>query len=155
MLFELNKFNTHNPLHKLINLTNDNRQKQFIQALCKGCQKSDTVIYYLCLNGNICGFIGLSSNRIDNIPCLHIDYLFVKEDYRKVTYKELDNKKISEYLISISMALAIEVKEKIGLRWLALNPDNGELEKFYIDSFKFVKYKTTKDKLVYLFIALS
>lgn len=64
-------------------------------------------------------------------------------------------KKISEYLISISMALAIGVKQKIGLRWLALNPDNGELEKFYIDSFKFVKYKTTKDKLVYLFIALS
>ena len=155
MLFELNKFTSYNPLHRLINLTNDDRQKQFIKALCKGCQKSDTVIYYLCLDGNICGFIGLSSTRVDNIPCLHIDYLFVKEDYRKVIYEALDNKKISEYLISMSIALAIEVKEKIGLRWLALNPDNGKLEKFYIDSFKFIKYKTTKDKLVYLFIALS
>lgn len=84
-----------------------------------------------------------------------MDYLFVKEDCRKVIYTELDNKKISEYLISISMALAIEVKEKIGLRWLALNPDNDELEKFYVNSFKFIKYKTKKDKLVYLFIALS
>jgi hypothetical protein len=92
---------------------------------------------------------------VDNIPCLHMDYLFVKEEYRKIIYTELDNKKISEYLISISMALAMEVKEKIGLRWLVLNPDNDELEKFYIDSFKFVKHKTKKEKLVYLFMALS
>ena len=155
MLFELNKFKTQNPLKKLINLTNDDRQKQFIKALCRGCEKSDTVVYYLCLDGNICGFIGLSSSRVDNIPCLHMDYLFVKEEYRKIIYAELDNKKISEYLISISMALAMEVKEKIGLRWLVLNPDNDELEKFYIDSFKFVKHKTKKEKLVYLFMALS
>lgn len=154
MLFELNKFNSHNSLQKLINLTNDDRQKQFIKALSKGCQKNDTVIYYLSINGDICGFIGLSASRVDNIPCLHVDYLFVKEEYRKIIYEELNNKKISEYLISLSISLATEIKDKIGLRWLALNPDNSELEKFYIENFKFTKYKTTKDKLIYLFIAL-
>lgn len=35
MLFELNKFNTKNPLQKLINLTSDDRQKQFIRAIYK------------------------------------------------------------------------------------------------------------------------
>ncbi len=154
MLFELNKFNSSNLLQKLINLTNDDRQKQFIKALCKGCQKNDTVIYYLSIDNDICGMIGLSASRVDNIPCLHIDYIFVKEDYRKNIYEHLNNKKISEYLISVSMSLATEIKEKLGLRWLVLNPDNSELEKFYIDTFKFTKYKTAKDKLIYLFIAL-
>lgn len=154
MVFELNKFHSSNPLHKFIHLTNDDRQKQFIKALCKGCQKNDTVIYCLSIDKNICGMVGLSVSRVDNIPCLHVDYIFVKEDYRKNTYKELDNKKISEYLMSISISLATEIKEKAGLRWLVLNPDNSELEKFYIETFKFTKYKTAKDKLVYLFIAL-
>lgn len=154
MLFELNKFNSSHPLQKLINLTNDDRQKQFIKALYKGCQNSDTVIYYLSIDNDICGMIGLSASRVDNIPCLHIDYLFVKEEYRKNIYENLNNKKISEYLISLAISLATEIKEKMGLRWLVLNPDNSELEKFYIDSFKFTKYKTSKDKLIYLFIAL-
>ena len=154
MLFELNKFHSSNPLQKLIHLTNEDRQRQFIKALCKGCQKGETVIYYLNIDNNICGIIGLSASRVDNIPCLHVDYIFVKEDYRKNIYEELNNKKISEYLISVSISLATEIKEKIGLRWLVLNPDNSELEKFYIDTFKFTKYKTAKDKLTYLFIAL-
>ncbi len=76
------------------------------------------------------------------------------EKYRKITYSDLDNQKISEYLVSFSLALSAELKNTIGFRWLVLTPDNNELEKFYIESFKFIKYKAQKEKITYLFIAI-
>ena len=154
MNFSLHKYISSNPLTKLINLTDDDRQKQFIKELSKSCSKGDVVIYYLKCGNDICGFIGISSSKVDEIPCVHIDYLFVIEEYRSKIYKNLDNIKISQYLIKFIISLTKEIKQNIGLRWLALNPDNDKLEKFYIDNFKFVKFKSKKDKLIYLFIAL-
>ena len=154
MLFELKKSSSNSLNSKFITLTNDERQKQFIKLLSKSCQKGDTVIYYLTVDDDICGFVGLSASKIDNIPCINIDYIHVVEKYRKVTYTDLDYKKISEYLLSFCLSLSSELKSSIGFRWLVLTPDNNELEKFYIESFKFIKYKTQKNKVIYLFIAI-
>lgn len=73
MNFKLKKFSYTNPISKFIELTKDERQKQFIKLLSKGCQKGDTVIYYLVLDDEICGFVGHSASKIDNIPCINID----------------------------------------------------------------------------------
>jgi hypothetical protein len=154
MLFELKKLTSSSLSSKFITLTKDERQKQFIKLLSKGCQKGDTVIYYLTVDGKICGFVGLSASKIDNIPCINIDYIHVVEKYRKLIYTDLDNKKISEYLVSFCLSLSSDLKKSIGFRWLVLTPDNSELEKFYTESFKFIKYKTQKDKITYLFIAI-
>jgi hypothetical protein len=154
MPFELKKFYSINPVPKLIKLTQDDRQKQFIKLLSKSCQNGDTVIYYLTLNNEICGFVGLSASKIDTIPCINIDYIYVVESYRKIAYNDLDNKKISEYIMSFCLSLSTDLKNSIGFRWLVLTPDNTELEKFYIESFKFIKYKAQKEKITYLFIAI-
>lgn len=154
MLFELKKATFVALGHKFINLTKDERQKQFIKLLSKSCQKGDTVVYYLTLDDEICGFVGLGTSKIDNIPCVNIDYIHVIDKYRKITYSDLDNQKISEYLISFCLSLCSEFKNNIGFRWLVLTPDNNELEKFYVESFKFIKYKAQKEKITYLFIAI-
>lgn len=51
--------------------------------------------------------------------------------------------------------MTIDIKNCISLRWLILTPDNEELEKYYIDSFEFTKYRSKKDNVVYLFIAIK
>lgn len=155
MLFELKKITSSSLISKFTTLTKDERQKQFIKLLSKSCQKGDTVIYYLTVDDEIYGFVGLSASKIDNIPCINIDYIHVVEKYRKLIYSDLDNKKISKYLVSFCLSLASDLKKSIGFRWLVLTPDNTELEKFYTESFKFIKYKTQKDKITYLFIAIK
>jgi hypothetical protein len=154
MLFELKKFVSLNPISQLIKLTKDERQKQFIKELSKSCNKGDSVIYCLVLENNICGFVGLSASKIDSIPCINVEYIYVVEDYRKMTYMDLDNQKISEFLISFCISLAVKLKNSIGLRWLTLMPDNKDLEEFYIETFDFTQYKAKKDKITYLFIAV-
>jgi len=154
MLFELKKFVSLNPISQLIKLTKDERQKQFIKELSKSCNKGDSVIYCLVLENNICGFVGLSASKIDSIPCINVEYIYVVEDYRKMTYMDLDNQKISEFLISFCISLAVKWKNSIGLRWLTLMPDNKDLEEFYIETFDFTQYKAKKDKITYLFIAV-
>jgi hypothetical protein len=56
--------------------------------------------------------------------------------------------------MSFCLSLSTDLKNSIGFRWLVLTPDNTELEKFYIESFKFIKYKAQKEKITYLFIAI-
>lgn len=152
MHFRLEKNSSSNLLLNLIKLTNDNRHKEFIKLLSKSCAKGDTIVYVLKLDDEICG---LSASKIDSIPCINIDYLHVVEKYRKSVFEDLANQKISEFLISFSIKKAVDIKENIGLRWLILTPDNEELEKYYIDSFEFTKYKSKKDDITYLFIAIK
>lgn len=153
MLFKIDKFVSENPFLKLIRLANHDRSRQFIKELCKSCSKKDTVIYYLYIGEEICGFVGISVNKIDNIPCLQVDYIYVKEEYRKSEFEELNQKRISEFLIFLCMEIGKDLQSKIGLRWLALMPDNNELEVFYIEYFKFTKYKT-KNNIHILFLSL-
>ena len=153
MVFKLDKFVSTNPLLKLISISSKDRDKQFIKELCKSCSKNDSVIYTLSIDNDICGFIGVSVNKVDSIPCLQIDYIYVKEVYRKTEFEELNNKRISEFLLFFCIDIAKEIQSKIGLRWLALIADNSELEKFYVSYFKFTKYKT-KNNIPLLFIGL-
>lgn len=92
-------------------------------------------------------------NKINNIPCISIEYLLVKEEYRKKIYEELDKKFISEFLIYFVYELGKKLKNDIGIRWLALIPDNAQLEKYYINTYKFVKYENNKK--VFLFLSLK
>lgn len=148
----LNKFNTINSFRKLISLASNERERTFIKDICKKCGE-DIIIYYLSQGQIIYGFVAVSVNKINNIPCISIEYLLVKEEYRKKIYEELDKKFISEFLIYFVYELGKKLKNDIGIRWLALIPDNAQLEKYYINTYNFVKYETNKK--VFLFLSLK
>lgn len=148
----LNKFNNINPFRKLISLASNERERDFIKDTCTK-SKEDVIIYYLSQGQIIYGFVAVSVNKISNIPCISIEYLLVKKEYRKQTFEQLDKKFISEFLIYFVYELGKELKNKIGLRWLALIPDNASLERYYIDRYKFVKF--VNDKKVFLFLSLK
>ncbi|WP_294954025.1 hypothetical protein [Sulfurovum sp.] len=79
------------------------------------------------------GFIALSVSSIDTFPSLQVDYIFVSGPYRGVCLENLDNSKISTYLIEFAIEIAKEIQNQVGLRYLVLLPDNDRLQFVYKD----------------------
>ena len=56
------------------------------------------------------------------MPVIQVDYLFVDFRWRKIELQEIDST-ISKYLIAFAIDTAEDIKQTIGLRYLALYPD--------------------------------
>ncbi|CAA6817176.1 MAG: Unknown protein [uncultured Sulfurovum sp.] len=107
------------------------REKPFIEDICKRVQKAGTVLYLLKHEEETLGFIALSASSIDDFPSLQVDYLFVNNPYRGVELDFLDNTKTSNYLVEFAIEIATELQENVGLRYLVLLPDNDRLQAIY------------------------
>ena len=107
------------------------RERDFIEDICKRVQKSSTVLYLLKHNNDTLGFISLSVSSIGDFPSLQIDYLFVNHAFRGKTLEILDQLKTSRYLIEFAIELAKEIQKLAGLRYLVLLPDNDKLQNVY------------------------
>lgn len=129
------------------------QERQFLKQLSLSAEKGSIVVYALELEGVLAGLIGLSASRVDSISTVQIDYLFVSEYCRGVVYEELSGNKISTYLIDLAIVLAKKVSVEVGVRWLALVPDNDKLEAFYTKEFGF-KPHNDRDKQRYLFLKI-
>ena len=110
---ELKKYNASNANYRLsidilsdltlsTNLDNSQREKLFIEDICKRVQKNGTVLYLLREGDETFGFIALSVSSIDTFPSLQVDYIFVSEPYRGVCLENLDDTKTSTYLIEFA-----------------------------------------------------
>ena len=73
----------------------------------------------------------MSVTAIEEFPSLQIDFLLVDKNYRGRVIEELDNVKASEYLIELSISIAKEIQEKVGLKYIVLLPDNNDLREIY------------------------
>jgi hypothetical protein len=105
-----------------------------VVAMAKRSGKNQTRIHRLKDNqGTHYGFIALSVALSDNKPCLVIDYLFVSQKYRGVSYPELENRTIASILISFAGQVATEANKNFPLRYIALVPANDKLEKYYAE----------------------
>lgn len=135
---------------KFLSQALNERERSFIKSTFKASDKNDTVIYVLENDDLPLAFIALSASRVDAIPVVLIDYIFVACALRKQPIVELANVKISEFLLSVAMRKVNELQKSIGIRWLALLPDNEQLELFYISHFGFSSYRE-KTKQTYLF----
>ncbi len=143
-MLELKKYNATNANYRLAidilsnlklsnDLDNSEREKLFIEDICKRVQKNGTVIYLLRDSDETFGFIALSVSSIDAFPSLQVDYIFVSEPYRGVPLENLDKSKTSTYLIEFAIEIAKEIQEQVGLRYLVLLPDNDRLQTVYKD----------------------
>jgi hypothetical protein len=110
-------------------------------------------VYALELDNSLAGLIGLSASRVDSISTVQIDYIYVSSEHRGSVFEELSNTKISTYLIDLSIVLAKKISSEVGVRWLALVPDNDKLEEFYSKEFGF-KPHNDRDKQRYLFLKI-
>ncbi len=150
----LEKLAKTNPKQKLIKLASNDREARFIKKVCSDCQKGDVVVYALKSEDVFIAFIALSASKVDFIPCIQIEYLFVKEDFRKLKITELDNEKISTWLIKFSIEVSRKISDSIGIRWLVLQSDNKKLDDYYKIEHKFVEY-IDKSKRAFLFLKIN
>lgn len=98
----------------------------------------------------IIGFIAISASELKNSPCITIDYLLATLPYRSVSFKELGNRKASEYLLDYAINLATLVNQDIPFRYLALQPAHEKLLPLY-SSLGFVPL----DKTGWLFFKIN
>jgi len=143
-LLELKKYTSKNASYRLgidilssVELSSDieqsQREKNFIEDICKRVQKPSTVLYLLKSDNDTLGFIALSVSSIGDFPSLQIDYLFVNHTFRGKVLDILDNLKTSVYLVDFAIEVAQEIQELAGLRYLVLLPDNNKLQNVYKD----------------------
>ena len=107
------------------------RERDFIEDICKRVQRSSTVLYLLQHGNETLGFVALSVSSIGDFPSLQIDYIFVNNAYRGEALAILDGLKTSTYLIEFAIEVAKEIQEIAGLRYLVLLPDNNKLQDVY------------------------
>jgi len=114
----------------------NDRERELLLNLLKDCNNKKNTIYLLEIDNIKVGLVGVTFERVIDSPVLSIDYLFVAKDYRKKSFDILDNKKISEYLISFCIEfLSKEISEYVNIRYLALYPDmqNEKLTNYYLN----------------------
>jgi GNAT superfamily N-acetyltransferase len=141
-LLELQKYTSQNASYRLNidilsqvklgrHIDQAERERSFIEDICKRVQKSNTVLYLLKHNDDTLGFVALSVSSIGDFPSLQIDYLFVNDSFRGKMLEALDDLKTSTYLVEFAIEVAKEIQEIAGLRYLVLLPDNDKLQDVY------------------------
>jgi len=98
------------------------RERGLLEEIIKLTQKNKTILYILKNDTDILGLVALSASSVDDIPVVQVDYLFVDYKFRKVHIQEIDNS-ISKYLLLFAMNVSENIKQTIGVKYLALYPD--------------------------------
>lgn len=115
------------------NLDESNREKIFIEDICKRVLKSKSVLYCLEQENEILGLVAISTATTEQNqqPSLQIDYILVNNNYRSKIVESLDNNKPFRFLIELVINIAKEIQKKVGLRYIILSPDNDTLLEKY------------------------
>lgn len=64
----------------------------------------------------------MSASSVDDIPVVQVDYLFVDFRYRKIIIEDIKNT-VSKYLLLFAVNVSENIKQTIGVKYLALYPD--------------------------------
>lgn len=107
--------------------------REYVVEMVKQARKNRLRIHKLIIEEVQVGFIAFSVNRFENRPCLYIDYLFVSHPFRSETYPELEGMTLGEQLLGYACTVAEEINSNAPIRFLALEPANDRLRRYYLD----------------------
>lgn len=136
-------------------LSSNSEQKEreflFIEQVCKNVEKSKSVLYVLSLADQYLGLIASSVTAIADFPSIQIDFIFTDNRFRGQKLEEIDNIKVSEFLIDLVINEAKEIQQKVGLKYIVLLPDNDDLIPKYKElGFDTLNHKENKDGWMFL-----
>ncbi len=105
----------------------DDNQRQYLTSILKSAAKGRNTIYQVLndANDNI-GIFSLSLDKLNDKPCLVIEYLFVKPEFRSVDYND-SGVKASAILIGKILAIAKTIHDQIELNYVALQLAHDKL----------------------------
>lgn len=127
----------------------------YCSQLIRQAAKNQTRLHLLVTTETlkIVGLIALSTANIlkgGDAPCIVIDYLLTAQPYRGQFYNQLDNRKISEYLVDYALKTAAQINNDVPVRYVTLLPAHEKLIPLY-NSLKFIPL----DKSGWLFFKVA
>ena len=139
MFSKIEKYDEKIIIPEFLNLFNNgfktDREKELLVYTIKEHNKNKNTFYVLEINNKSVGMVSLKFDNISDNPTLDVDYLFVHKDYRKQTFKNLNNKRISQFLLDFVIKnIAPKIKDLVNFRYISLYPDkqNKKLIKYYL-----------------------
>lgn len=105
--------------------------------LLRKASRNKTRLHLLVIpeRSEVTGLIALSVSTLrpdEDVPCIVIDYLLAAIPYRRMTFQQLGNKRISEYLVEYAVEIAQETNSNIPFRYVALHPVHHKLIPLYV-----------------------
>ncbi len=105
----------------------DDHQRQYLSSILKSASKGRNTTYQVVNDANNrIGIFSLSLDKLNEQPCLVIDYLFVKPEFRSANYNGLDVK-ASTILMAKVIEIANTIHEQIELKYVALQLAHDKL----------------------------
>lgn len=126
---------------RVLKLPLSERERGFLKKLIKDSDsKSSTIHILIDANEIIIGLLGISCSKVDHLPALLVDFIFVNPSFRGAIIEDLGGS-ASEYLMAYITSVVIpNTRPFAAVRWLVLVPDNERLKLHYIDQFGFRTY---------------
>jgi|APCry1669189101_1035198.scaffolds.fasta_scaffold33478_3 hypothetical protein len=126
---------------RILKLSTNERERGFLKKLIKDSEsKSSTIHILIDADETIIGLVGVSCSKVDHLPALLVDFIFVNPSFRGMLIKDLKCS-ASEYLIAYITSFIIpHTRTFCAVRWLVLIPDNERLKLHYIEQFGFRTY---------------
>lgn len=96
-----------------------------------------TNVLHLCYDRKkekYCAILNLgTTNSLDDVTSLNVDFLFVEPSYRKIAFEELDNIKLSEYILIdyVVGEIGTYIKKNLGIGWVVLTPITEKVREVY------------------------
>ena len=142
------------PIDKSFECSNPDYVEYYRVTAYADLQEEIAKTYLLTYKGKVIGYISIAMAHLrkdatiettakglgGDIPALRISHLATHKDYVR--------KGVATHLIDLALEIAIDVSEKLGCRYIMLNPENDEnVRKFYRNyGFTYVKnYVDDKD----------
>lgn len=112
-------------------------EEEYIKKIYNDFKKGKTKVYLLVAptdkSDEILGFVALSASRLDKLPAVLIDYIYIRPQDRKKIFEiaEVGQIKLSRLLIDFAIKCTLEVKSIVGVDILILEPADTKLIAVY------------------------
>ena len=76
-----------------------------------------------------------TTTAVDDIISINVEFLFVEKEYRSINFEELNNLKLSQYLLQdyVIGDIGFYSKENIGISAVSITPINEKVREVYED----------------------
>jgi hypothetical protein len=108
-------------------------EKQLLNIAYHDFFNKEITLHILYLKDKPIGLIVFNIEIIGELKLFSIEFLFVDNLYRKTIYKELDDNKISKYLLFFALKEVCKINETINIDMLIITPTNEKIKSLYID----------------------
>ena len=89
---------------------------------------------YDAVENKYCAILNIGTAvAVDNLVSINVEFLFIEKEYRGKVFKELNNIKLSEFLLMyyVAMNIGLTAKENFGISILTITPINEKVRKIY------------------------